>query len=151
MCSSVEVGNIGACAFQMDDKKKSEAGHHLAEFVKRLKTKQNNGQLTVDCHWLNPAPGARCWHTRSMEPRTVDLVCAVDTDVEMLPMSAGNMIKSKGVRKAAAHKNPIRISDDSHDFILDEIRRRERLEYEPSRVFSDNEPDTDSDDDEEEN
>ena len=65
MCSSVEVGNIGAHAFQMDDKKKSEAGYYLVEFVKRPKTKQKNGQLTVDCHWLNPVPGARCWYTRS--------------------------------------------------------------------------------------
>ena len=32
-------------------------------------------------------------------------------------------------------KNALKISDDSHDFILDEIIRRERLEYDPRRVL----------------
>ena len=152
MCSTAEAGNIGACAFEKDKKKKSEEECHLAEFIKRPKTtEQNNGRLKVHCHWLNSVSGARHWHTRSTEPKTVDLVCVVDTDVEMLPVSPSNMIKSGAVRKVATHKHPMRISDESHDFIRDEIGRRKRLEYEPSRVFADNGPDTDSDDDEEEN
>ena len=31
----------------------------------------------------------------------------------------------------------MKISEESHNFILDEITRRERLEYDPSRVFVD--------------
>jgi hypothetical protein len=35
----------------------------------------------------------------------------------------------------------LKISEDSHNFILDEIIRRERLEYDPSRVFVGDEDD----------
>ena len=38
-------------------------------------------------------------------------------------------------------KHALKISDDSHNSILDEIIRRERLEYDPSRVLVGNEDD----------
>ena len=40
----------------------------------------------------------------------------------------------------------MKIAEESHDFILDEIRRRERLEYDPSRVFVGDDLDSDDDD-----
>ena len=53
------------------------------------------------------------------------------------------------VRKAATEANAMRISEDSHNFILDEIVRRERLEYDPrSRVLvGDEEEDLDCESD----
>ena len=69
----------------------------------------------------------------------------VATDVKMNPFSPSNMIP-RHVRKEAERKNAIKISLDSHDFIMDEIEKRERLEYDPSRVLVDNEA---SDDEEE--
>ena len=46
-------------------------------------------------------------------------------------------------------KNAMRISDESHEFTLDEIRRRERLECDPSRVFVAADEDSESDEDDE--
>ena len=43
----------------------------------------------------------------------------------------------------------MRIADESHEFILDEIKRRERLECDPSRVFVEAEGDSESDEDDE--
>ena len=43
----------------------------------------------------------------------------------------------------------MRISDESIGFILDEIRRRERLEYDPSRVFVGAGDESESEEDEE--
>ena len=41
------------------------------------------------------------------------------------------------LRKEADKKNALKINEESHNFILDEIIRRERLEYDPRRVFVD--------------
>ena len=91
-------------------------------------------------------PGARFWYTRSTQKKTVDLVHVVSTDVELIPISPTNMIRNRAVRKAAAEKNAVKIAEESYDKILDEIRRRERLEYDPSRVFVGDDLDSDDDD-----
>ena len=49
--------------------------------------------------------------------------------------------------KEAEKKHAVKIIKESHDFIMDEIRGRERLEYDPSRVIVGAEADSDSDDD----
>ena len=41
----------------------------------------------------------------------------------------------------------MRITDESHEFILDEILRRDRLEHDPSRVFVAAGGDSESDED----
>ena len=83
---------------------------------------------------------------QSSDKKNVELVCVVATDVEMIPISPTNMIRNRAVRQEAAQKNAIKITQESHDFILDEIRRRELLEYDPSRVFVGDEHDSDSED-----
>ena len=47
----------------------------------------------------------------------------------------------------AEKKEAMRIAEDSHEFIRDEIQRRERLEHDHSRVFvaADEEPESDED------
>ena len=43
----------------------------------------------------------------------------------------------------------MKLSAESHEFILDEIRMRERVEQDPSRVFVAADDDSESDEDEE--
>ena len=64
-------------------------------------------------------------------------------------MSPTCTMKSRAVRQEAAQNNAMRIADESHEFILDEIRRRERLEHDPSRVFVAADEDSESDEDDE--
>ena len=110
-------------------------------------TDQKNGALRCDCHWLYAVPMARYWYTRSTIEHTVYLFTMVTTDVEMIPSSPSNMIRDSRVRKESEKKHAVKISEESHDFIMDEIRRRERLEYDPSRVIVGAEAYSDSDDD----
>ena len=153
---SIEVGKIGAFAFDQGKEEESEDEEYcLVEFVGLPRTDQGEGTTggncawKVDCHWLIGVPTARHWYTKSSEKKTVDLVHVVATDVEMEPMSPTNMMRNRAVRKEAAKMKAMRISDESHEFILDEIRRRERLEYDPSRVFVGAGDESGSDEDEE--
>ena len=53
----------------------------------------------------------------------------------MKPMSPTNMMNNRAVRQEAEQKGALRIAEEPHEFILDEILRRERFEHDPSRVF----------------
>ena len=70
-----------------------------------------------------------------MDEATPNVVCLVTTDLQMHPISPTNMIRNPQVRKEGERLGALRLSNDSHDFILDEVERRERLEHDPSRVF----------------
>ena len=77
------------------------------------------------------------------------MVYIVATDVELKPISQTNMSKNRAVRREATQKQAMRITNASHDFIIDEITRRERLQYIPSMVVVvENESDSDSNDEE---
>jgi len=135
---SIKIGNVGACAF---DQGKGERGGeeecHLVEFASLPFTDQGGDKCAwkVNCLWLNSVPGARCWCTKSTNETTLSVVYLVATDLQMHPISPTNMVRNLQVRKDAERLGALRLSNDSHDFILDEIERRERLECDPSRVF----------------
>ena len=71
----------------------------------------------------------------------------VATDIKMNPPSPTNIIPAI-IRRRAEQRNAIKIRDECHYFILDEISRRERLEYDPRRILMGNESDHDSDEEE---
>ena len=62
------------------------------------------------------------------------MVCAVTTDVKRKEISLTKMIRNRVVRKDATNKIPIKITDEPQEFIIDNIKRRERLECNPSRA-----------------
>ena len=105
--------------------------------------------LKVNCLWLNSVPNARHWYTKSSDEATLSVVYLVATDLQMHPISPTNMVRHHQVRKEAERMGALRLSNDSHDFILDEIGRRERLEYDPSRVFLDDEDSSGSEEEDE--
>ena len=128
------VGEI--CAVATDDEEAAD-GYYIVQFTGLRYTDQApGGSLKCEASWLNPVPGARKWFTKSVEDTTVNLVNVVSTGVVMLPISQSNMPPSRE-RKEAEKKKALKISEQFHNFILDEITRRERLEYDPSRVFFD--------------
>ena len=105
---------------------------------------------SVDCHCFNEVPCARHWHAKSEPFATVGMVNVGATDVEMKPFSKNNPTP-KRVRRAAEQKHATRLTNEWNFFIQDEISRRERLEFDPSKVASGSKADIDSDDEEEEN
>ena len=78
------------------------------------------------------------------------MVNTVATSVVMDPISPSNRIQINA-RKESTKKHALNISDDSHNFILDEVIRIESLEDNPSRVLVgdeyEDEYDSDSDND----
>jgi hypothetical protein len=135
---SVVVGAIGAIATADDE---AAYGYYLVEFTSLPYTEQcADGSLKCDVNWLYPFPRARKWFTKSAAKETFDLVNLVSTGAVMLPISPSNM-PPKRVHKTAERNEALKISEGSHNFILDEIIRRERLEYDPSRVFVGDEDD----------
>ena len=138
---SIEIGNVGAYAFDKGEGDRGEEEYYLVEFASLPWTDQEGDKCAwkVNCLWLNSVPKARHWYTKSMDEATLNVVHLVATDLLMHPISPTNMIRNHQVRKDAERLGALRLSDDSHDFILDEIERRERLEHDPSRVFLDDE------------
>ena len=124
---SIKIGNVGACAFDKGKGKRSEEEHCLVEFASLPFTDQEGDKCAwkVNCPWLNSVPRARHWHTKPTDETTLSVVCLVATDLQMHPISPTNMVRNPQVRKEAERLGALRLSNDSHDFILDEIERRE--------------------------
>ena len=103
----------------------------------------------VNCLWLNSVHRARHWYTKSTDEATLSVVYLVATDLQMHPISPTNMVRNHLVRKDAERLGALRLSNDSHDHILDEIERRERLECDPSTVFAEDEDSSGSEEEDE--
>ena len=69
--------------------------------------------------------------------------CSLRREVEMEKKCPTNMPPHRAKARVIEH-NAERISDNLHNFILDEIVQREALEYNPDRVY--NEEDVDEED-----
>ena len=80
---------------------------------------------------------------------THNLEHVVATGVDMEDLSPGNQ-PPRGATRQANEKKAKKISDKSHHQIMDEINRRERLEYDPSRVLVGHEKEDNFGSDEEE-
>ena len=146
VADSVEIGEIFAIATGGKD---AYDGYYLVELTGCPYTeKETDGSLNCKGDWLYQVPGAMKWFTKSTTETTIDMVNVVATLVVMDPISPSNRIL-RNAKKVATKKHDLKISDDSHNSILDEIIRRERLEYDPSRVLvgDENEDDDDSDSD----
>ena len=65
---------------------------------------------------------------------TVNLTFVMDTYVWVNPLSPSNRLPWR-VRKHMDPEIAVKISEDSHNFILDEIFRREAFEYDPTIVL----------------
>ena len=65
----------------------------------------------------------------------------------MLPIYPSNMPPSQRI-KEAKEKDAIKISEDYHYLIGDDILLRDRLEYDPSRLFGGTDEEEDEEDEE---
>ena len=134
---SIEIGNVGAGAVDEGEGERGEEQCHLVEFASLPWTDQEGAKCAwkVNCLWLNSVPRERHWCTKSTDEAALSVVHLVATDLQMHPISPTNMVRTLSVRKDAERLGALRLSNDSHDFIMDEIERRERFECDPSRVF----------------
>ena len=108
----------------------------------------DNGGMFCKAYWLNAIPSANNkLFTKSEGKTIVEMDKVVDTDVQVNPVPPSNMLPRR-IRKQITNQIAVKISEDSHNFILDQIVQREGLEYDPTRVLVGGEAD---DEGEEEN
>ena len=130
VANSVVIGEFCAVATYAQD---APDGYYLVEFTGLPCTDQVDGLLECNANWLSPFKRARHWYTKQPGLDTViDMITVVSTSVVMLPLSASNMPPNQRTAIGA-----MKITEDAHHFIGDEILLRDRLEYDPSRVFDD--------------
>ena len=148
---NIEIGNMGAGAFDEGEGESGEEQCHLVEFASLPWTDQEGDKCAwkVNCLWLNSVPRERHWYTKSRDEVNLSVVYLVATDLQMHPISPTNMVRHLQVRKDAERLGALRLSNDSHDYIQDEIERRERLEHDPSRVCGEDEGSSGSEEEDE--
>jgi hypothetical protein len=101
----------------------------MIEWISEPYTCQDTGSLVCDGYYLNPVGGAPKWWTPSGVAKKIPSVPIAMADVDMDPIEKGrNMPSSTHVNKTDMLKNEaLRIEESSHDYIFDEIFRRETI------------------------
>jgi hypothetical protein len=129
IAANVEIG--GHSAIVTADKN-APFGYWMTEWTSEPYTCQDTGMLVCDGYYLNPVGGAPKWWTPSGDAKTIPLVHIVMADVQMDPIEKErNMPSSTCVdKKDCLRMEALRIEEDSHDYVFDEIFRRETLEHE---------------------
>ena len=134
VADEIEVGNVGAVVTSDTECKE---GYYLVEFTGEPYTDQQTGELKCECNWLYPLPESPSWYTFSTEKTIVELLNVVATNVEMDEMSPNIYPRNQQMRKECRKKNGKRITNDARCEILDEIIRRDDLEYDPTIDYID--------------
>jgi hypothetical protein len=132
MAESISVGGFGAVMTEDE----STNGYYVVKWTDTPFTYQEDsdeipaGDLVCRAEYLNPVGRARLWYTASHDNVLVRLNHAVDGDLKLevesgtckLPRTC-NIAEARGLGAK-------RISDLSHERILDEVNRRDALAFE---------------------
>ena len=143
---SIVTNEIGAIATGDEE---ATDGYYLVEFTGEPYTDQRDGALKCEGNWLWEVPEARKWFSTLAESTIFDVINVVATGVTTEKISPSNM-PPKRVRKRAVENNGLKISEDSHNFISDDIVRQDALEYDPNRVYTADEIEEEEEEPEEE-
>ena len=143
MAMDIEIGSIGAVCTV--DKKNSKDGYYLIQFTSLPFTAQvENGTLQVKGQWVNELPGAPLWfYQEGGLEVTVELTTVLATSIKLIPFSADNQPRGNITRKQAEDNDAMRMTQEDHDTIMDEIQLRDRLEYDPMMVMASEEEEGD--------
>jgi len=137
----VAVGGYGAVS--TDDPESD--GYYMLQWDSEPQTLENDveidgiqfhkGDKVVDGTYLNQVPRAKRWYTRAPEEEkesletTIMLRHVVFPDMNLTGESNSQSLPSNCNRVAARQLGALRVSESEHELILDEISRRDRLEF----------------------
>jgi hypothetical protein len=163
MKDMIRVGQIGAVA--TDDT--STQGYYLVEWTSDVfeyhSSEDRNedgiqvedGCLVVLAKYLSLIQGAPFWYTPSV-PGSTSFLARVQTvisaDLKLNPIQVGILEPQRNRRHVVENASGVRITDEDHGDLLEEIGRRERIDQEEtiiSRLQSDDEWSTDEEEEEE--
>ena len=145
IAATIEIGGYGAI---VTNDEAARDGYWMVEWTSESYTCQETGRLVCDGFYLNEVPGGPQWWTPSGLAVTTPLVNVVMADVKMDPIEVGRNVPSSSHvnRRQCLEKEALRVEVDSHDYIFDEMFRRERLEYETRAEEEEEEDEEESED-----
>ena len=122
--NDIEDGYIGAVITSDED----ADGYYLIKWSGTPYTAQDSGELVCDGKYLNPVGRAPKWYTTSEDADTILVQHVVLGKVIMEEISASNPLPKTCNRRKATSMGALKISQQSDDYIFDEIHRRDALE-----------------------
>ena len=127
MSAAVEEGGFAAIVCNDNEEKH---GCHVVQWSGSPWTHQETGELMCDGVCFNHVPRAPLWCTKSfpVEADTHVLKHVIVSDLKLLPISEGNPLPSNCSKKSATTLRAMKLSEETHDFIMEEILRRDALE-----------------------
>ena len=124
----IEEGKFGAIV--CSDKNEIN-GYYIVEWLGVPWTDQETRDLLCQAIYWNSVPRAPGWYTRS-NPEHIEthlLNHVISADLELNPISDSNKLPNGCAKASATRQGAMKLSADSHDFIMEEIIRGEALEH----------------------
>ena len=149
----IQEGNFGAVSTSLD----SHKGFWMIEFTSSHYPDPDTGELMCKgIYWYEAGIGSQPWFYKrdDIVEEEISVSRVVMANVEVDKISPHN-VPGKRVRDTIEKRLAVKVTAESKAFILDEIVRREYIEYDPNRVYAiDENPDEEENnyaDEEEEN
>ncbi len=117
--------------------------------VENTMTTVFRGDWICEGRWLNRVERARYWYMVGDTVVTVRMKNDLHADLAMTPISVNNPLPRlhPTVRDQVVLLNPHKMQSIDHDFMMDEISRRDAMNFEEEVISSDNDTGSDGDED----
>jgi hypothetical protein len=135
IASMIRSGEIGAVATTDEN----AMGYYIVEWMSDPYSLQEDtegmagvmdaGTLVADAIFYNRVEGAPYWYTRSRMKAVIEVKYVVQTGFEMDGISGDNPLPRTCSKKEASRQDARKVSILDLEEIMDEIERRDRLEY----------------------
>jgi hypothetical protein len=135
IASMIKDGEIGAVATTDEN----AMGYYIVEWMSDPYSLQEDtegmagvmdaGTMVADAIFYNRVGGAPYWYTRSRMKTVIEIKYVVQTGFEMDGISGDNPLPRTCSKKEASRHDARKVSILDHEEIMDEIERRDRLEY----------------------
>jgi len=131
IADKVGVGGIGAVAVE-------DGSYYLIKWTGTPGVSAT-GQSTCTGHWLAKIHDTRNWYqvVSNPEEQVQDMrhVTSAAVEVEAYPETNNLPPKAREHHLVEAGNLPVEINDSTHCYLLDEVRRRSNLEYDPEKYL----------------
>lgn len=127
------------------------------EYDQKIKVEENEYQLyrgewVCEAYWLNNVPRAKFWYTVGETKIVVRMKHVLHASLDLREISEDNKLPKlpeKTIRQVIP-LHPIKISEDDHDFLMDEAHRREDFDHEEEVLNNSDDEDEDEEGEEDE-
>jgi hypothetical protein len=87
------------------------------------------GTMVVNAIYFNRVKRAPHWYTQSGKTTVAEVRYVLQTGLHLQPISATNKLPMACQRQEATQKKAVKVTFQDHEAIVEEARKRDRLEY----------------------